>query len=391
MELTVIQPKDLQHLTELEQEIVGYRSQFADLKIEDENDKEGYERVRVAIGVLRPKRTGLEKERAGIVKPYNDAIKSINARYKDVISTIEEIEEPLQTEKARIDDIKEQKRLEKEREEAAKINKRINDLISAGAIFDGEYYSVGSQEFEVTETSVGVVDIQTMSDELFAQFLQTVMDKTAVIKSRNEEKIRKAEEERIRQQEEEIERKRKLDEQEAEIRQQRERMEEQSRKLKEQEHRLAEQQREQDRKARESLMMSRTAELNAVGLSLSNDGSVFTFEKTPVITSALVQEADPAAWEEVIDESKRKVADLKEKAARFIAEQEEEDRKRKQQEEEARLAEMGDADRMADYCTRLLQVAVPSFKLKKFTTTLATITNVIRDNQESALKATKKR
>lgn len=63
---------------------------FSDLIIEGPDDKDGYERVRAAIAVLRPKRTGLEAERKSVVKPYNDTVKLINGEYEKITTLIQE-------------------------------------------------------------------------------------------------------------------------------------------------------------------------------------------------------------------------------------------------------------------------------------------------------------
>ena len=117
------QQKDLAHLSELEVEITGLKNSYKDLKIEGVEDKDGYEKVRQAIGVLRPKRTGLEAERKSVVKPYNDFVKHINSQY-DVITTL--IQEgpggelELKKKKEEVDDI-----LERQKEEEALLYKII--------------------------------------------------------------------------------------------------------------------------------------------------------------------------------------------------------------------------------------------------------------------------
>lgn len=102
------QQKDLEHLNKLVEEIEAIKEGYKDLEIEGPEDKAGYELVRAAIGVLRPKRTGLEAERKSVVKPYNDTVKFINGEYEKITTLIQDGpggETELKAKKEAIDDI----------------------------------------------------------------------------------------------------------------------------------------------------------------------------------------------------------------------------------------------------------------------------------------------
>lgn len=218
--LATIKPADLKVLNELDAEIEKFKKEYGELKIVDENDKEGYEKVRAALSVMRPKRTALDEQRKKVTEPYRIATKFYNEKFNLYIDSIAEVEEPLKARKKEIDDIQEQIKEQKRLEEEMKINDRINSLITNGCAFDNSFYSISNDEFGVSEISLGVVDIRSMTDDAFKSFLQMVIDKNELIKSKQEEKQRKIEEELAEQ-------KRKDDEAKEQLRKDQEKVEQQ--------------------------------------------------------------------------------------------------------------------------------------------------------------------
>ena len=87
--LTVV-GKAVQEFGDVKAALEMVREELAKVKINGPDDKDGYERVRAAIAVLRPKRTGLEAERKSVVKPYNDTVKLINGEYEKITTLIQE-------------------------------------------------------------------------------------------------------------------------------------------------------------------------------------------------------------------------------------------------------------------------------------------------------------
>jgi len=178
------------------EEIKALKEGYKNLKIDGPEDKEGYELIRQAIGVLRPMRTGLDAERKSVVKAHNDFVKWANGEYGKVETLIQEGpggELELKAKKDAVDDIIEKQKEAERLAAEKKINDRINELISKGMVFSGDYYSIGDASLNIPETSIGIVDIRTMSDDLYSNFLQMVEDKSAKI---NAEKERVAELER---------------------------------------------------------------------------------------------------------------------------------------------------------------------------------------------------
>ena len=195
----VLRKEDLARLNELASKLEKWREEYSTLTIAGISDKEGRENVRKAIATLRTERTSLEDNRKILVAPYNQTLAFVNDKFADAKLKILSIEEPLKEMKKRVDDeedqIKEQKRLEK----AQKLANRVDALTKNGCSFDGEYYSIKDDELGIAETSLGIVDLENMSDELFEKTFKDVVEKNNHItleRERIDEENRIAEEKR---------------------------------------------------------------------------------------------------------------------------------------------------------------------------------------------------
>ena len=384
------QQKDLAHLSELEVEITGYKEKFKDLKIDGPEDKEGYEEVRKAIGVLRPKRTGLEAERKSVVKPYNDFVKHINQKY-DVITTL--IQEgpggelELKQKKEAIDKIVEKQKAEEDRLAEEKINNRINELLKY-MNFDGSYYSIKDESIGISETSIGVVEIRTMSDDLFAQFLQMVIEKAnkiAAEKKRLEDiaaKEKAEKEEKERQEREEFDRKKKLlDEQEAKMKEQQQQMKEQQDKL-DQQKREAEQREQQAQQEKiNNIIRNRSAILVGMGLEYNSQGDSFDYSGEVLVADApSIADHNDTEWLGLIETLKSTIAKKKLDAEEFLKEQQKKEQEKLDQQEKERQAGLKEKDKMKEYINALLSVPAPEFNTKAWKAKLGMVRDFINDN-----------
>lgn len=378
-ELAIITPKDLVHLNELDIEIAGWKETYGSLEIADENDKEGYEAVRLAIGVIRPRRTGLENERKSVVKPYNDTVSFINGKYAEVTKKMEEVEKPLKAKKEAIDDIIDKQKEEKKQLEEQRVNNRINELIKNGASFDGNFYSIKSDELGIAETSVGIVDIRTMSDDLFKNILQAIADKNAKIVSETERvnaEKKKAEDERLAKEKEE---KAEFEKQKKEMDRLQNEMKQAQEKLKAEQELLEKEKEKAKLAAEKALVDSRTAELFAIGMTYNGTEYVYenirvTYVQVSTLTdelwSALVAQVTP-----VVERAKHEAEEKskKELAAKLLLAEE-----TKKKEEEDRIASMNDAGKLKNYITLLQSVPVPEMKTKKNVEIVNKIADFIR-------------
>ena len=368
-QLQVIQPKDLKHLNELEAEIVGFKEKYLGLTIKDESDKEGYETIKSALSVMRPKRTGLDKERKSVTEPYRLAIDSINSRYNSFIDQIAEIESPLKKQKDEYEDAIEKKKQEAKEAEERKINEHVNDLLKNGASFDGNYYAIEDKELGIECTSISVVDLRTMSDELFKTLLQTVIDKNGKIL---------AEKERLQAIKDEEERKRKLKEEEDRkiFQEQQDKLRKEQEDLQRQKDEIARQKKEQEDLIYNSRVARFVGMVNFVGVLKSpipDYSKTFTREQLIALSeeefsvevatfTELKKEFDKKKAEQ--DEIDRKARE-KQIADDAIAEQKRKEEQQKQREAEE-LAQKDDKTKYEWLLTQLRSIQIPEFKTRNY-------------------------
>lgn len=135
----------------------------AKLTIKDKDDKEGFEKVKAANWKLVKLRTGLENERKNLTEPFNRIKSGIDKIAKEDILGVTAKEE--ERTKGLLDQWKEWEQEEAdriEREAKEKLDTRVAELESAGIVFDGAFYSVGT-------VSVDLVTIGNLSDEHFEE------------------------------------------------------------------------------------------------------------------------------------------------------------------------------------------------------------------------------
>lgn len=381
---TIDQKKDLAHLNELVAEITSLKEGYKDLNIEGPDDKDGYERVRAAIAVLRPKRTGLEAERKSVVKPYNDTVKLINGEYEKITTLIQEGpggELELKEKKEAVDEILEREKEEKRLAEEKKINDRINELIAKGMVFDGNFYSISAPDLGISETSIGVVDIRTMSDDLYKNFLQMVIDKSGKIEAYKAEKerlLQKEKEEKEaadkKEREEFAAKKKLLDEQEAALKKQQD-------EIAAQQKRIDDANKEAEQNRINGIIRHRSAILTSMGLEYNDNAGSYDYLGDAIISNAAtIAEYEDAEWLNLIEVLKGTIKQKKEEAEAFLAKQKQDEKDRIEREEKERQAGLSDQQRMKEYTSALLGIQVPEFKTKKWKTVAGSIRDFIKDN-----------
>lgn len=381
---TIDQKKDLAHLNELVAEITNLKESYKDLTIAGVEDKDGYEKVRAAIGVLRPKRTGLEAERKSVVKPYNDTVKLINGEYEKITSLIQDGpggETELKAKKEAIDEIIEKEKEEKRQAEEKKINDRINELISKGMVFDGNFYSISAPELGISETSIGVVDIRTMSDDLYKNFLQMVIDKSGKIEAYKAEKerlLQKEKEEKEaaekKEREEFAEKKRILEEQEKKLQQQQD-------EIKKQQEKIEKDKKDQEQNRINGIIRHRSSVLVGMGLEYNSNNESFDYKGEVVISFApTIAEYDDSEWLKFIEEIRVLIEKKKADAEAFLLKQQNEEKERLRQQEADRQAGLSDKQKMTEYITALLAIPVPEWKTKTWKNLAGSIRDYLTDN-----------
>jgi hypothetical protein len=150
----------IQKVKMVEAKIAEFKEKSTAIAIADENDKEGYKIATEFLREVRTTRTGLEAERKMVTKPIMDFKKAVDEAYNKCTDACAEIEAPIKARKDEIDAIKEEEKKRKEEEIALRLNARISALQDNGCVLMDGYWCVGN-------FSVGVVDIQNITDEMF--------------------------------------------------------------------------------------------------------------------------------------------------------------------------------------------------------------------------------
>lgn len=187
---------------------------FAGLTINGVEDKAGYKKVTEALAIVRPERTRIAKEKKDIKERYAMVGKALDAREKELEAMIREVENPLQAEKDRIDDLIEEAKQREAREKAERERQRVQDVIAAGCVFDGEYYAIGNG------VSIAAADIPNISGELWELFMSKVQEERDRLDIEAEEKRKEeeaAENKRKAEQEQLDADRKKLEEEKAEL------------------------------------------------------------------------------------------------------------------------------------------------------------------------------
>jgi len=198
----ILQEDDLKNLKDAVEKIKGFKRKYSlkKLTVTDIDSKEQKEKLRLAIADVRTSKTTLEKDKKEKTLPYRSTVAFINTNYDKVIEAAESILDPLKAHKKEVDDLIEAKDKEAEIQAQQRLNDRVSKVITAGSIFDGEFYSIGSDEFGVSPVSLGIVDLQTMTDGIFENVLAQIIEKAAIIseaQAKKDEEARIAEEQRI--------------------------------------------------------------------------------------------------------------------------------------------------------------------------------------------------
>ena len=170
--------------------VSSFKRKYPENKIpgEDVNNKEALEKITDVLREMRNERTATTKEKKTVTEPMRLGIALLNSKFSPLVEDIEKLEEPWQlAKKKREEAIEEEKNREAKLAEET-LNNRIKTIIDAGCPFDGEFYVVGSEEFNVDPISLGVADIKSLTDPLFDNVLAQVKEKVSIIAAAQKEK-----------------------------------------------------------------------------------------------------------------------------------------------------------------------------------------------------------
>lgn len=167
------------------------------LEVASLDDVDKYEEIKTVLRDFVSTRTGIDKKRKEINKPFDDIIKGVNEEGKRLTSLLAPHEQRLAEEKAKFDAWKKEEDERLEREEEERLNKRVEELKSAGLVFNPE-----SMLYEVGDViSLDVVTIKKQTETDYAFLLEKVRSERAKIEKRLEEERLEREENEKKQRE----------------------------------------------------------------------------------------------------------------------------------------------------------------------------------------------
>jgi len=301
----ILQEDDLKSLKDALEKVKGFKRKYSvkKLVVTDIENKEQKEKLRVALADLRTTRTSLKNDKTDKTKPYRETVAYINANFDKVIEAIETIEVPLIAHNKEIKAAIEAKEKEAEIELQNRVNTRVKAVIDAGAIFDGNYYSIGSEEFNVPTITLGIIDFETMTDGIFENVLAQIVEKNSIIETAQAEKIKTAqiaEEARIAK---EAEEKRIFDEEQK---------------------KLADEKEAFEKEKADMLKMkieSRGEQLQSLGMGTVNGGD-YSFGDLKISYEA-ISNSTASEWSKIIDQFKLLLKEQKKKEEQEQREKEE--------------------------------------------------------------------
>ena len=296
----VLTAADLVKIGTHKKTLSSFKRRFGKLAFTSLDDKKTRETVEDAVRTMRSWRTDLDNERKKLIAPMNAGVKFVNSNYNPVIEDCKTVEEP----------VKNLKKYWEEQEQAAKNleaellakkeYERVDRLIKAGAVFDENYYSIGSDKYNVPFITIGVLDIKGLTDVLFEEILGQVVIKNQII---TEAKQKEEEEQKIVEQQR-LERERLNKEQ---FQKDQEKLLEDQRKLDEQK----KQQEDEMAELRQQRLEMRSGALLNLGFGWHKETGNLAYESQVVLVN-YIENCSKSEWDSLLSEMQVTVAKLKE-------------------------------------------------------------------------------
>ena len=403
--VAILQEDDLKNLKEAVEKIKSFKRKYNLKKIQvtDIESKEQKEKLRLAIAEVRTTKTSLEKDKKEKTLPYRSTVAYINNNYDKVIDAAESILTPLKDHKKEIDELIEAEEKKAQLMLQQRVNDRVKMLDDAGATFDGSYYSIGSEQFNIPTISLGIVDIQTTPDGIFENILQQVIEKASIIAAETEKanaEKNRLEDERIAK---ELEDKRLFDLQQTQLKKEQAELaaemaefKKQKEELRLSQEKLTQEKLDEEKRIlridldkKEALIKERKLQLTEIGLNnLAGNFSLMYKGLEVKVSLYTIETAIDESWIEImnsvhitVEQQKqlfnedKKVADQKSVADKIIADKAIADKaladKKIQDELDEKnrieaLAKAGDQSVWNDFVSRLNAIAYPEVTSKEF-------------------------
>jgi hypothetical protein len=167
-------------------------AQFLPLRIENIEDKDGYEEVKKALKVMIGTRTAVEDKRKELKADSLAFGRAVDSRAKEITSMLFPIEYHLSSEKEKIDKQIEEIAEKAEYERQQEITKKHNALLSAGMNLVGNEYRFHTA---YTLETLPTINLETLSDVAFDEYVLMIstLNEKEIQRIKNENEQREAE------------------------------------------------------------------------------------------------------------------------------------------------------------------------------------------------------
>jgi hypothetical protein len=187
--------------------IAELSDKYLPLKINGIDDKNGYKVVKAARLDIKNYRVSVEKRRKELT---SDALKfkqAVDGEARRIIALLSPIEDYLEQQEKVIDDELERVKREKAQAEAAKLQLRINSLLSFDFKYDGQRYYADYTDFKIDAIQLKIIDDNIFEDQMLNIEIAHIKHKAETERLERERKetiakeeaARKAENERLEQ------------------------------------------------------------------------------------------------------------------------------------------------------------------------------------------------
>lgn len=345
-------------LTSYEEKLKEYEA-YKKLTITDVSDKEGYEAIRIGIGVLRTSQSAIELARKSGKGLLTKAGKSIDAKADEIDKKFQDIRNEMQAKKDKIDEEKAEIKRKKDDEENLRFAQRTGELIALGALVVGDKFVLDDAEYSMS----------MVKDAESEFFQERIVGRFAEIKKAKDEEKRLAEEKAAEELAE-------LNRQKEQLKKEQDELNEKLRlqKEKEDEERLAKEKKERE------LLDVREGRLKELGAKYFHTDKVWilgearqpseelkTMDQEGWVNQHLgftkeKERLDQIAADKLEEERKAEEKRISEKA---IADKAEKDKKERE-EKQRKLDESDDVTKWEDFMAKITAIVPPTFKSRQY-------------------------
>jgi hypothetical protein len=163
--------------------IAELSAKYMPLKVANLQDEDGYELVKSAYTETRSLRGKIEDQRKLLKADALAYGRAVDAAAAELTEKIRAIEDYLYSQKKPFEDEREREKAEKRRLAQEKMTNRIGLLLSLGMVLNTE-----TNEYQFEGWALNVINVQTLPDDRFNEFVSPIKVRVAFLKQEAEEK-----------------------------------------------------------------------------------------------------------------------------------------------------------------------------------------------------------